>query len=496
MKILLVYPECPDSFWSMKHIMKLFSKKAYLPPLGLMSVSALLPDSFEKKLIDLNVTKLDDKDILWADYVFISAMIVQKESSLEVIQRCKALGVKTVAGGPIFTSLYKEFSDVDHFILNEGEVTIPMFLEDLEKGELKKLYTSEVKPDLKEVPVPHYHLIDSSNYSVMPVQFSRGCPFDCEFCDIVNLNGRIPRSKTPEQIILELEAIHNLKWTGDIFFVDDNFIGDKNKTKKLLIKLIEWRKKVNFKPLFFTEISINAADDEELLDLMSQAGFCFVFIGIETPSMESLKECNKYQNQNRNMFESVRMFHRYGMEVSAGFIVGFDSDDETIFERQLEFIQQAGIPKAMIQLLQALPGTKLYNRLEAEGRLTKISTGGNQDSTINFVPKMEINQLISGYNNLIYNVYSPKLYYARILNFLKNYKPVCNEDIDINFIPPIIKALFILGFLNNGKRYFWKLMITALFKYPKSFHIALENAMFYIHFAKVFNESAFVRKET
>ena len=278
--------------------------------------------------------------------------------------------------------------------------------------------------------------------------------------------------------------------------MDDNFIGDKNKTKKLLIKLIEWRKKVNFKPLFFTEISINAADDEELLDLMSQAGFCFVFIGIETPSMESLKECNKYQNQNRNMFESVRMFHRYGMEVSAGFIVGFDSDDETIFERQLEFIQQAGIPKAMIQLLQALPGTKLYNRLEAEGRLTKISTGGNQDSTINFVPKMEINQLISGYNNLIYNVYSPKLYYARILNFLKNYKPVCNEDIDINFIPPIIKALFILGFLNNGKRYFWKLMITALFKYPKSFHIALENAMFYIHFAKVFNESAFVRKET
>jgi len=371
MKILMIYPKCPDTFWSFKHIIKLFNKKAYLPPLGLMTVSALLPEEFEKKLVDMNTTDLQDKDILWADFVFISGMIVQKESSLEVIKRCKNLRIKTIAGGPLFTSLHEQFEEVDHFVLNEGEITIPMLLEDLKKGELKRIYTSELKPDIKTTPAPHLNLINAQDYYLMPVQFSRGCPFDCDFCDIVNLNGRIPRLKDPEQIIKELEAIHNIDWRGSIFFVDDNFLGNKNKTKELLRAIIEWRNRIGFKPLFITEISINASDDEELLELMKQAGFFNVFVGIETPSTESLKECNKVQNQNRDLIDSIRKFYKYGMEVSGGFILGFDSDDETIFERQFEFIQKAGVSKAMIELLQALPGTKLYKRLDGKEECSK-----------------------------------------------------------------------------------------------------------------------------
>ena len=423
MKILMVYPEYPDSFWSYKHVLKLIGKKANLPPLGLMTVSALLPNEFEKKLVDMNTKELTDQDILWADHVFISGMIVQKESSISVIKKCKKLGVKTIAGGPLFTSLYEQFEDIDHFVLNEGEITIPMFLDDLKKGELKRIYTSDIKPDIKNTPIPDYSLINLNDYYVMPVQTSRGCPFDCEFCDIVNLNGRIPRIKSPQQVIKELETIHNLGWRGTVFFVDDNFLGDKNKTKELLRAIIDWKNKIGFKSLFFTEISINASDDDELLELMKKAGFFMVFVGVETPSLESLKECGKFQNQNRDLVESVRKFYRYGMEVTAGFIVGFDSDDETIFQRQFEFIQEVGVSKAMIELLQALTGTKLYKKLDAEKRLLKTSSGVNSDSTINFIPKMEKETLINGYNNLIKKAYSPKYYFERLNNFLKYYEP-------------------------------------------------------------------------
>lgn len=487
MKILMVYPECPDSFWSFKHIISLFGKKAYLPPLGLMTISAIFPVEFEKKLVDINTAELTDQDILWADFVFISGMIVQKESSLSVIKRCKELGVKTVAGGPLFTSLYEQFNDVDHFILNEGEVTIPMFLEDLKKGELKRIYTSDIKPDIKNTPMPHYNLINPDDYYIFPLQFSRGCPFDCEFCDIVNLNGRIPRTKSPEQVINELQAIHDFGWKGSIFFVDDNFLGDKNKTKELLRAIIDWKNKIDFKSLFFTEISINASDDDELLELMKQAGFFLVFIGIETISTEGLKECNKLQNQNRDLINSIRKFYKYGMEVTGGFIVGFDSDNETIFEKQFKFIQEAGVSKAMIDLLQALPGTRLYKRLDAEERLLKTSSGINQDSTINFIPKMEKEILIAGYNNLIKKIYSPKFYFERLNNFLKYYEPARIVPVNRRIIPSIIKIGFVLKHLTKGKLYFWKLVIRTLLKRPQCLPEALNNSILYIHFGKVFS---------
>jgi len=487
MKILMVYPECPDSFWSIKHVIKILGKKASLPPLGLMTVSALLPAEFEKKLIDLNITELTDSDILWADFVLISGMIVQKDSSLDVIKRCKKLGVKTIAGGPLFTSLFEQFDDVDHFILNEGEITIPMFLEDLKKGELKRIYTSEIKPELSLTPPPDYSLIDTKDYYMMPVQFSRGCPFDCDFCDIVNLNGRIPRSKNPEQIITELSKLHEIGWRHSIFFVDDNFLGNKNKTKELLRTIIDWRKQVDFKPLFYTEISINASDDDELLELMRQAGFFMVFVGIETPSTESLQECNKIQNQNRDIIASIRKFYKYGMEVTGGFIVGFDSDDETIFERQLNFIQEAGVVKAMIEILQALPGTKLYKRLEAEGRLLVTSSGVCQDSTTNFIPKMDKEMLIDGYNKLVKKAYSPKFYFERVSNFLKYYVPTRKIPVHKRIIPSFIKIIIILKHLNKGRFDFGKFIVKTLFTYPKLFPTALDQSILYIHFSKVFN---------
>lgn len=487
MKILMVYPVYPDTFWSIKHIIKLLGKKALLPPLGLMTVSSLLPAEFEKKLVDMNTTVLTDEDIRWADYVFISGMIVQKESAGEVIKRCKQLGTKTIAGGPLFTSLHAQFEDVDHFILNEGEITIPMFLEDLKNGELKHIYRSEEKPSLSLTPIPDLSLINPHDYYTMPVQTSRGCPFDCDFCDIVNLNGRIPRLKSAEQVIAELENIHKTGWRHSIFFVDDNFLGDKNRTKTLLRTIIDWRQKVDFKPMFFTEISINASDDDELLDLMRQAGFFMVFVGIETPSADSLKECNKIQNQNRDLLASIRKFYKYGMEVTGGFIVGFDSDDETIFQRQLDFIQEAGISKAMIDILQALPGTKLYKRLEAEGRLLVTSSGVCQDSTTNFITKMDAQTLVKGYNKLVKTAYSPKYYFERVANFLKYYEPTRKIPAHKRILPSIIKIALILSYLKGGRREFFKFMFNTLVKYPRLFPAALDQAVLYIHFSKVFN---------
>jgi len=490
MKILMVYPECPETFWSMKHIIKLLGKKATLPPLGLMTVSALLPEEYEKKLIDLNTRTLEsvsDEEFLWADLVFISAMIVQKNSSIEVIKRCRKLGVKTVAGGPMFTSLHHLFEDVDHFVINEGEVTIPMFIEDLKNGELKRYYTSEVKPELTISPVPDFSLIKHEDYYTMPLQTSRGCPFDCDFCDIVNLNGRIPRSKEPEQVIKELEEIKKLGWNKSIFIVDDNFLGNKEKTKALLKAIIEWRQKVDFKPMFFTEISINASDDDELLDLMRRAGFFMVFVGIETPSTESLQECHKVQNQNRNLVESIRRFYKYGMEVTGGFIVGFDSDDETIFQRQLDFIQEAGVSKAMIDILQALPGTKLYKRLEAEGRLLQTSSGVCQDSTTNFVSKMAPDVLHRGYQELVRKAYSPKYYFDRVSNFIKYYEPVRKIPVIKRIVPSIIKIYAVLKYLKKGRMEFARFMLRTLATRPKCLAQALDQAVLYIHFSRVFN---------
>jgi len=360
MKILLISPKTPDTFWSFKHAVRFVSRKASMAPLGLLTIAAMLPADWDLRLVDLNVTSLRDEDIHWADYVLLGAMIVHKDSVHEIVARCRALGKKIIAGGPLFTTGREAFPDIEHFVLGEAEETMPQVVEDMRSGRLQAVYQASNRPDITHSPIPRWDLIDFRHYVTMSVQFSRGCPFDCEFCDIVVMNGRVPRAKTPEQLIAELEVLRKSGWKDMVFIVDDNFIGNKSRAKILLRSLMEWRSRTRTPIGFLTEASMNLADDAELCALMVQAGFKKVFVGIETPSLEALMECHKVQNRDRDLVDSVRTLQRAGLEVMGGFIVGFDSDKKDIFKRQFEFIQRSGVATAMVGLLTALPQTRLW----------------------------------------------------------------------------------------------------------------------------------------
>lgn len=488
MKILLVYPQYPDTFWSFKHALKFISKKAAFPPLGLLTVAAMLPGEWEKKLVDMNVNRLTDDDIKWADYVFVSAMVVQQNSVKEVITRCKELNTKIVAGGPLFTTSYEEFDGVDHFVLGEAEVTLPLFLGDLEKGCTQHMYASNTRPEISKTPIPLWSLIHTKNYSSMNVQYSRGCPFNCEFCDIILLNGHTPRTKDKEQLLAELEELYHRGWRGGVFIVDDNFIGNKKKLKlEILPAIIEWRKGKKYPFALSTEASINLADDAELMRLMVDAGFITVFIGIETPNEESLVECAKLQNQSRDLVASVKKIQNYGMEVQGGFIVGFDSDPLSIFKSQISFIQKSGIVTAMVGLLNAPPGTRLYQRLKKENRLVKAFTGNNTDCSLNFTPKMNHETLIDGYKRILNTIYSPKHYYERVKTFLREYKPHRETASRLRFhhIRAFFKSIWFLGIREKGRKYYWKLFLSTLLKQPRKFAISISLSIYGYHFRKV-----------
>src|SRR5215468_966632 len=325
MKTLLVYPEFPDTYWSFRHALSFEGKRSAYPPLGLLTVSAMLPDAWERRLVDMNIQPLKPSDIKWADVVFASAMIVQKDSLRRVVELCKAEGKRVVIGGPYATSGAKYLSQADHIFLGEAETTLPVFIRDLERGAPKHIYQAAERPSLSATPIPDFHLADLRRYSAMPVQYSRGCPFQCEFCDIIEIYGRVPRTKSNEQMLAELDALLRTGWRGSVFIVDDNFIGNKRNVKRLLPELAEWHER-NGRPFaFLTEASVNLADDEELLEGMRRAGFRSVFLGIETPVEESLKEARKTQNTRKNLLDSVKKIQSYGMEVIGGFIVGFDS---------------------------------------------------------------------------------------------------------------------------------------------------------------------------
>jgi radical SAM superfamily enzyme YgiQ (UPF0313 family) len=492
LKILLVYPQYPDTFWSFKHALKFGSTKAVNTPLGPLTVAAMLPAEWEKKFVDMNVNKLSDKDIGWADYVFISAMVVQQNSAQEVVNRCKKLNTKVVAGGPLYTTGYGElaFSGIDHIILNEAEVTLPPFLADLEKGCPKHIYQSEERADISKTPVPLFSLVNLKKYSQATIQYSRGCPFDCEFCDIVVIDGHRPRTKSKEQILAELEAIYSQGYRGTLFVVDDNFIGNKRKLKEdILPSLVSWMKEKGYPFSFLTESSINLADDEELMQLMSDAGFTKVFIGIESPNEESLTECHKFTNKNRDLVASVKKLQNYGFEVMGGFIVGFDSDPVSIFKSQINFIQKSGIVTAMVGLLMAPPRTKLWYRLKKENRVLPEASGDNTDGTTNFIPKMKLDVLVNGYKQILHTIYSPKNYYERIHIFLEEYR--VNKKIDRRLklntskIRALIKTSFCLGIKDSARIYYWKLFFSTLFKYPKFFGLAIKLAALGFHFRKV-----------
>jgi len=489
MKILFIYPKYPDTFWSFKHALKFISKKASFPPLGILTVASMLPKEWEKKLIDMNVSVLNEDDLKWADYVLISAMIVQKKSAREVIRRCKKLGVKVVAGGPLFTTGYKEFEDIDHFVLNEAESTLPSFLDDLENGCAKHIYTSKVWPDIRKTPPPQWELINMKKYVTMSIQYSRGCPFNCEFCDIIVLNGHKPRTKSKDQILEELEVLYTRGWRGGVFFVDDNFISNRKRLKmEILPFLIDWMKQKKHPFNFLAEASINLSDDEELMKLMVKAGFRRVFIGIETPNEESLTECNKYLNKNRDLIACVKKIQDKGLEVQGGFIVGFDNDPPSIFERQISFIQKSGIVTAMVGLLNAPRGTRLYHRLKKEDRLLNDTSGDNTDFSLNFIPKMNKEILINGYKKILNTIYSPKHYYKRVMTFLKEYKPKTLKKknyFKFCYFKAFLKSIWFLGIKGKERLHYWKLISWTLVRRPHFFGLAISFAIYGFHFRKI-----------
>lgn len=489
MNILLVYPEYPDTFWSFSYALKFISKKAAYPPLGLLTMAAMLPPDWDKRLVDMNVRKLKDEDILWADYVFLSAMSIQKGSVKDVLARCRELGVKVVAGGPCFTNDHEEFAGVDHLVLNEAEITLPPFLNDLKEGKQKRIYTSTEKADITKTPIPLWELIKMKHYSSMNIQYSRGCPYDCEFCNITSLYGRVPRTKSAEQVIAELEKIYSLGWREGVFFVDDNFIGNRKKLKNnILPSLIQWMEKRKRPFYFSTEASINLADDEELMRMMALAEFITVFVGIETPHDESLIGCHKAQNRNRDLIASVKKIQEFGLEVQAGFIVGFDQDPASIFEKMILFIQESGIVTAMVGLLNAPRGTKLYERLVTENRLLKTSTGDNTDLSMNFIPTMSYDKLLTGYRHIIETIYSPKHYYKRVKGFMKDFRPTQKKVVQLRYSywKAGLKSVFILGMLRKERFYYWRLVLWSLFRRPKLLPMAVTFSIYGFHFRRIF----------
>jgi radical SAM superfamily enzyme YgiQ (UPF0313 family) len=486
-KILLVYPEIPATYWSFKHVMPFVGYKSLMPPLGLITVAAMLPADYELRLVDMNIQDLSSEDITAADLVFVSAMIVQKESFHKVVRQCNRCGVPVVAGGPYPTSSHETIRGVDHFALNEGEVPLPRFIADLEAGCPQKIYRDETKPDITKTPAPRFDLLDLGAYGSMAVQSSRGCPFNCEFCDIIEMFGRVPRYKLPEQFIQEMDVLYGTGYRGPLFIVDDNFIGNKRKVRELLDHIIVWQEEHHRPFSLYTEASINLAQDEELLDRMVAAGMDMVFIGIETPVQETLELTNKHQNTKNDIIESIMKIQGRGIEVMGGFIVGFDSDPENIFDLQIEFIRKAAIPLAMIGTLIALPGTQLYRRLEREGRITGETDGNNTHSMeMNFIPRMDRTDLVSGYKRVIATIYEPRHYFERCETLIRRMPRSHRHSMSfkMSYLRAFLRSIVTQALSRYGLRYL-KLLATTIVRNPGRFSLAVNLAIKGHHFFKI-----------
>lgn len=485
MNVLLLYPRFPPTFWSFEHALKFIRKRASLPPLGLLTVAALLPPAWPARLVDLNVRPLAEADLAWADLVLVSAMIAQRDTARALIARCRAAGKTIVAGGPLFTAEHEAFPEVDHFVLGEAEATLPHLLEDLAAGRARRLYAAAERPDLGTSPVPRWELADLGRYASMALQFSRGCPYDCEFCNITALFGRKPRTKSARQVIRELDALRDAGWRGPVFFVDDNLIGNKRHLKEdLLPALIAWQARGRRLP-FYTQSSINLADDPALMALMTRAGFNMVFIGIETPDEAGLRECDKRQNRGRDLVADVRRIQRAGLQVQGGFIVGFDSDAPSIFQRQVEFIQKSGIVTAMVGILVALPGTRLHERLRRERRLLGPTSGNNSDGTTNFITGMNGEALRAGYRRLLAQLYAPRPYYRRIQTFLREYRPHRPAPaFDPRQLYALARSTLRLGLLGRERFEYWRLLAWTLLRRPRLLDVAVTLAIYGHHFRR------------
>ncbi len=487
MHALLVYPEFPETFWSLKYALGFIGKRASLPPLGLLTVAAMLPEDWRLRLVDANVGKLKAGDLAWADIVLISAMTIQRPATEKLIARCRAAGVKMVGGGPLFSCEPEAYPEVDHLVLGECESVLPEFLADLERGEARHQYQAATFPDLATTPLPRWDLLNLKHYANVSLQYSRGCPFDCDFCNITSLFGKRPRLKSSRQVIAELDALAARGWHGGVFFVDDNLLGNRRLLKQeLLPALIAWQQQHSGSP-FFTEVSINLADDEALMAAMVQAGFDTVFIGIETPDDAGLKECLKQQNRHRDLTADIKKIQRAGMQVQGGFIIGFDSDTPSIFQRQIDFIQNSGITTAMVGLLEAIPGTRLHERLRRENRLQGgRSSGDNVDGETNIVPVMNLDVLKRGYRQIMTHLYSPRHYYQRAKTFLREYKPpVVRARLDRQRIVAFQRSLIRLGLLGRERWQYWRLLIWTLCHRPRLFSTAIYLSIVGHHFRRM-----------
>ncbi|MCF8239886.1 MAG: B12-binding domain-containing radical SAM protein [Melioribacteraceae bacterium] len=486
MNILLVYPEMPDTIGKFQKMVELTGKKSSFPPVGLLTVASLLPPEWNKKVVDLNVTLLREDDVHWADYVFISAMNVQSKSVYEVIEFCNRLDAKIVAGGPLFTHEYELFEGVDHFVLNEAEITLPQFLADLSIGEAKHVYTTNEFADTHQTPPPMWDLINLDDYLYAIVQYSRGCPYLCDFCDVTTLFGRKPRTKTPEQIIAELELIINSGNNDMIFFADDNLIGNKRELKnQLLPALIEWRNKNPFAPGFSTQLTINLADDKELAEMLIEAGFRHILIGIETVEEASLIAMKKKQNAGRNLLENIRFLQEMGFMIFGTFIVGLDTDTENVFDSLSEFIQESGIVLLIVNVIKAPPGTELHERMKRENRLLDHFEFG-EDRT-NILPVMPADVLHNGYKKVLKEVYSPPDVYKRIMKYYsvkKKYraKNPLRRKIRFKDLRSFLRILLELGIKNNERKYFWKLILFTLKNNYNNMDITLLFAVMMYHY--------------
>jgi radical SAM superfamily enzyme YgiQ (UPF0313 family) len=486
MKILLINPKFPDTFWSFKYALGFIGKKSAFPPLGLLTVAALLPEDWEKRLVDTNIEKLRERDLDWADMVFMGGMTIQKPSAIGLMQRCKRKGLKIAAGGPLFSTDTAGSELVDHLFLGEAELTLASFVEDLKEGCPQDIYRASGFCDIRRTPAPLWGLLRMGRYASMSLQFSRGCPFNCDFCNVTVLFGHRPRIKTAGQITAELDGLYDAGWRGNIFFVDDNFIGNKHYLKTdLLPAIINWRRNKRGY-VFFTEASINLADDPELLDMMARAGFDSVFIGIESPDEESLKECRKFQNNRRDLLGDVRKIHRSGLQVMGGFIVGFDNDAPSIFQRQVDFIQSSNIVTAMVGLLQAPPGTRLFERLTREKRLRGDFSGNNVGGDTNIIPKMGMERLQEGYRTMMQQLYTPGKYYQRVRSILKELKmPQAYVPMSRQRLLAFVRSSLRIGVFGKERLHYWHLLAWALLRKPRAFPLAVSLAIYGYHFRKI-----------
>ncbi len=488
MRVLLINPRFPQSFWSFEKALELVDRQALLPPLGLITVAAILPQEWEFKLADRNVRDVTEAEWDWAQLVILSGMIVQKEDMLVHIREAKLRGKSVAVGGPYATALPHELKEVgtDFLILDEGEITLPMFVEAIDRGDTEGIFRATEKPDVTTTPIPRFDLLDFGAYDNLSVQFSRGCPFQCEFCDIIVLYGRKPRTKTPEQLLAELDRIYDLGWRRTVFLVDDNFIGNKRNVKLLLRAVKGWMEERNHPFRLTTEASVDLAQDPELMDLMAECNFHSVFVGIETPDADSLAVTKKFQNTRDPLIESINAINTAGLRLMAGFIIGFDGEKPGAGDRIVEFVEQTSIPMAMMSMLQVLPDTALMHRLKKEGRLLDRSAGGTQTALMNFIPTRPMEDIAREYIDAFWKLYDPVRYLDRTYrHFMTMGEPrnkIKLRKLDRASLKALLTVFWLQGVVRASRWKFWHHLVSILRHKPSHFGLYISTCALAEHF--------------